>query len=63
MKRIMRINGVGEFTETCEYETNKIHILLDSLRSELKKSCEYGALWAHPISRFFYNLRVCAVLQ
>ncbi len=25
MKRIMRINGVCEYIETCEYEANKIH--------------------------------------
>jgi hypothetical protein len=37
MKRMMRINGVGE------YEVIKINIRLDSLQSELKKSCEYGA--------------------
>jgi hypothetical protein len=34
MKQMMRINGVYEYTETCEYEANKIHIRLDSLRSE-----------------------------
>ncbi len=39
----MRINGVCEYTETCEYEENKIHIRLDSLRSE-KKTWKYGAL-------------------
>ncbi len=36
MKRMMRINGVCEYTEICEYEANKIHIRLDSLRSEQK---------------------------
>ncbi len=35
MKRMMRINSVCEFTKTCEYEANKIHIIrLDSLRRE-----------------------------
>jgi hypothetical protein len=34
---MMRINGVCELDETCEYEANKIHIRLDSLRSEIKK--------------------------
>jgi hypothetical protein len=34
---MMRINGVCEYTETCEYEANKIHIRFDSLRSEYKK--------------------------
>jgi hypothetical protein len=29
MKRMMRINGAGEYTNTCEYEANKIHIRLD----------------------------------
>jgi hypothetical protein len=29
MKRMMQINGVYEYTETCEYEANKIHIRLD----------------------------------
>ncbi len=28
------INGVCEYTETCAYEENKIHIRLDSLQSE-----------------------------
>ncbi len=28
---------LGEYTETCEYEANKIHIRVDSLRSEKKK--------------------------
>ncbi len=32
IKRMMRKNGVCEYTETCEYEANKIHIRLDSLR-------------------------------
>jgi hypothetical protein len=32
----MRINGVCEYNETCDYEANKIHIRLDSLRSEKK---------------------------
>jgi hypothetical protein len=36
MKRMMRINGVCEYTETCEYEANKIHFRLDSLQSEKK---------------------------
>ncbi len=34
MKRMMRLNGVCEYTETCEYEATKINIRLDSLRSE-----------------------------
>ena len=34
MKRMMPINGVCEYTKTCEYEANKIHIRLGSLRSE-----------------------------
>ncbi len=34
IKRIMRINGVCEYTETCEYEAKKIHIRLDLLQSE-----------------------------
>jgi hypothetical protein len=34
MKRMMRKNGVCKYTETCENEANKIHIRLDSLRSE-----------------------------
>ncbi len=29
----MQINGVCKYTETCEYEANKIHICLDLLRS------------------------------
>jgi hypothetical protein len=29
----------GEYTETCEYEANKIHIRLEGNN----KSCEYGA--------------------
>jgi hypothetical protein len=41
---MMRKNGVCEYTETCEYEANKIHIRLDSLRSEEKKV----ANTAHP---------------
>jgi hypothetical protein len=32
-----QINGVGEYTETCEYEANKINVCLDLLRSEFKK--------------------------
>ncbi len=31
IKRIMGINGVCEYIETCEYEAIKIHIRLDSL--------------------------------
>jgi hypothetical protein len=38
MKRMMRTNGVGEYTETCGYEANKIHIRLGSLQSEYKKN-------------------------
>jgi hypothetical protein len=34
VKQMMRINGVYEYTETCEYEANKIHFRLDSFRSE-----------------------------
>ena len=34
MKLVMRRNIVCEYTKTCEYEANKIHIRLDSLRSE-----------------------------
>ncbi len=34
MKRMMQINGVCEYAETCEYEANKIHIRLDLLQSE-----------------------------
>ncbi len=34
MMRMMRINGVCEYTKTCEYKANKIHIRLDSIRSE-----------------------------
>ncbi len=34
MNRMMRINGVGEYIETCEYEENKIQIRLDSLQRE-----------------------------
>jgi hypothetical protein len=37
IKRMMRINGVCEYTKTCEYKANKIHIRLDWLRSEEKK--------------------------
>jgi hypothetical protein len=33
-EQMRRINGVCEYTETCEYEVNEIHIRLDSLRSE-----------------------------
>ena len=43
MKGMMRINGDCEYTETSEYEANKIHIRLDLLRSDRKKRCEYGA--------------------
>jgi hypothetical protein len=45
LKRLMRINGVCEYTETCEYEENKIDISFDSLQSESKKSCECDALF------------------
>jgi hypothetical protein len=38
MKRVMWINGVCEYTETCEYLANKIHICLDLLRSKYKKA-------------------------
>jgi hypothetical protein len=34
IKRMIRINGVSEYTETCEFEANKIYIRLESLRSE-----------------------------
>ncbi len=34
MKRQMRKIGAAEYTEACEYEEYKIHIRLDSLRSE-----------------------------
>jgi hypothetical protein len=34
---MMRINGVCEYTGTCEYEANKIHIRLDSLEANKKK--------------------------
>jgi hypothetical protein len=43
MKQMMQINCVCAYTETCEYEANKINIRLDLLRSERKKMCEYGA--------------------
>jgi hypothetical protein len=39
MKRMMQINGVCEYTETCEYEANKIYIRLD----EANKKKLYGA--------------------
>jgi hypothetical protein len=42
IKRMIRINVVCEYTETCEFEANKIYIRLESLRSEVK-SFEYGA--------------------
>jgi hypothetical protein len=29
---MMQINGVTEYTETCEYEANKIHIRIKKLR-------------------------------
>ncbi len=45
VKRMMRINGVCEYSETCKYEANKIHIGLDSPRSELKK---FDLLHHHP---------------
>jgi hypothetical protein len=34
MKRMIRINGVCEYSKTCEYEANKIHNCLDLLRSK-----------------------------
>ncbi len=34
IKRMIRIDGVCEYTETCEFEANKIYIRLESLRSE-----------------------------
>jgi hypothetical protein len=33
----MRMHGACEYTETSEYEANKIHIRLASLRTEIKK--------------------------
>jgi hypothetical protein len=39
---MMRINGVCEHTETCEYEVNKIHIRLDSLRAAEEKPLSEG---------------------
>jgi hypothetical protein len=36
-KQVMPVNGVGEYTETCEYEANKIHIRFDSLQKVNKK--------------------------
>ncbi len=38
-----QINGVCEYSKTCEYEANMIHIYLDSHSKRLNKSCEYGA--------------------
>ncbi len=46
MKRMMQINGVCKYTETCKYEANKIHIRLDSLRSKKKI-----AKTAHPTKK------------
>jgi hypothetical protein len=43
-EQMMWINGVCKYTETCEYEANKIHIRWDSHRSEFKKV----ANTAHP---------------
>ncbi len=34
MKRIIRINGVCEYSKTCENEANKLHNRLDLLRSK-----------------------------
>ncbi len=34
MKRMMQVIGVWEYTKTCEYEMNKIHIRLDLLQSK-----------------------------
>ncbi len=46
---MMRINGVCEFTESCEYEADKIHIRLDSLRSE--KKVRIRRTQGHPTER------------
>ncbi len=35
--RMMRINGVCEYIEACEYEANKIHVRLDALEANKKK--------------------------
>ncbi len=35
-KQIMPINGVCEYTETCEYEANKIHIHLIRFKANKK---------------------------
>ncbi len=37
--KLMRKIGVSEYTKTCKYEANKIHIRFEGN----KKSCEYGA--------------------
>jgi hypothetical protein len=42
IKRVMQINGVYEYTETCHYEANKIHLHLAHFEANLKKF-EYGA--------------------
>ncbi len=42
IKRVMQINGVYEYTETCHYEANKIHFHLAHFEANLK-SVEYGA--------------------
>jgi hypothetical protein len=48
---MMRINGVCEYTETCNYEANKIHI-----RFKASKRIKKGANMAHPILSHYMAL-------
>jgi hypothetical protein len=36
MKRMVRINGFCEYTETCEYEANKIQICFEANTKKLR---------------------------
>jgi hypothetical protein len=49
---MVRINGVRDYTETCKYEANKIHIRLIRFKLNFKKNCECGTPYSDPVNSY-----------